>query len=366
MSTVSMPRLSDSMEEGTIVRWLVGDGESVTRGQEIVEIETDKATMAFEADADGRLTIAAAAGSTLAVGAPIATIGDGAPVGGAASSASPVAARLADELGVDLASIAGTGPQGRVVKADVLRAAEAAPSVAPPPPVPQAQPVPAEPVSRVQQVVARRMEEAHATIPDFAIDIEVDMSPVLALRDELRAAGLEPLPSINDVIVKLVAIALRGAPRANASYRDGRFVLHDRVNVGIAVASADALVVPTVFDADRLSLADIARQTRALAARVRDGTVTPPELGGGTFTVSNLGMFGVGAFAGIVNPPQAAILCVGAVQPRAVVVDGEVVARPTCHLTLVSDHRILYGADAAGFLAALRALVARPVAALAR
>jgi pyruvate dehydrogenase E2 component (dihydrolipoamide acetyltransferase) len=210
------------------------------------------------------------------------------------------------------------------------------------------------------------MEEAHATVPDFAVEIEVDMSPVLMLREELRAACAEPPPSINDVVVKLVAIALRTEPRANASYRDGHFVLHDRVNIGVAVAAGEALVVPTVFDADRLSLMAIAAQTRTLAAAVRDGTVTPPQLAGGTFTVSNLGMLGVDGFAGIINPPQAAILCVGAVVPRAVVIDGELAVRPTCRMTLVSDHRILYGADAARFLAELRALIAHPVAALAR
>jgi pyruvate dehydrogenase E2 component (dihydrolipoamide acetyltransferase) len=162
------------------------------------------------------------------------------------------------------------------------------------------------------------------------------------------------------MVVKACALALREHPRANGSYRDGALQLHSRVNVGVAVAAQDALVVPTVFDADGKALGEIAREARALAARVRDATITPPELGGGTFTVSNLGMYGVTSFTPIINPPQAAILSVGAVQPRAVVRDGELVARHTMTLTLVCDHRILYGADAAEFLARIRELLQAP------
>jgi pyruvate dehydrogenase E2 component (dihydrolipoamide acetyltransferase) len=162
------------------------------------------------------------------------------------------------------------------------------------------------------------------------------------------------------MVVKACALALREHPRANGSYRDGALQLHSRVNVGVAVAAQHALVVPTVFDADGKALGEIAREARALAARVREATITPPELGGGTFTVSNLGMYGVTSFTPIINPPQAAILSVGAVQPRAVVRDGELVARQTMTLTLVCDHRILYGADAAEFLARIRELLQAP------
>jgi pyruvate dehydrogenase E2 component (dihydrolipoamide acetyltransferase) len=164
------------------------------------------------------------------------------------------------------------------------------------------------------------------------------------------------------MVVKAAARALREFPRANGSYRDGRFELYGRVNVGVAVAAQDALVVPTVFDADRKSLGEIARETRALAERVRAGVVTPPELSGGTFTVSNLGMYGVTSFTAVINPPQAAILAVGAMTPKAVVRDGGLVARHTMGVTLACDHRILYGADAAEFLARIRALLEQPLA----
>jgi pyruvate dehydrogenase E2 component (dihydrolipoamide acetyltransferase) len=164
------------------------------------------------------------------------------------------------------------------------------------------------------------------------------------------------------MVVKACAIALREHPRANGSYKDGHFELYSRVNIGVAVAAQDALVVPTVFDADKKSLGEIARDGRALAERVRAGVVTPPELSGGTFTVSNLGMFGVTDFVAVINPPQAAILAVGKMEPRAVVRDGEVAARNTMSITLSCDHRILYGAGAAEFLARIKALLEQPIA----
>ena len=180
-------------------------------------------------------------------------------------------------------------------------------------------------------------------------------------RSSKRSGG--DVPSYNDMVIKACALALREFPRANGSYRDARFELYSRVNVGVAVAAHDALVVPTVFDADSKTLRDIARETRALAERVRAGTITPPELSGGTFTVSNLGMYGVTAFTAVINPPQAAILAVGALAPRAVVnQDGALVARHMMNVTLACDHRILYGADAAQFLARIRALLERPLA----
>jgi pyruvate dehydrogenase E2 component (dihydrolipoamide acetyltransferase) len=241
-------------------------------------------------------------------------------------------------------------------------------------------------LTRTQQTIARRMAESKATIPHFALQADVDMEECVALRTELKrlapqqhasandepasAAGEtgEAAPTYNDMVVKACALALREKPRANSSYRDGRLQLHSRVNVGVAVASdsdkpaGGALIVPTVFDADTKSLGEIARETRALAGRVRDGSITPPELGGGTFTVSNLGMFGVSAFTAIINPPQAAILSVGSLAPRAVIRDGEVVARQTMTVTLACDHRILYGADAARFLARVRELLEAPAA----
>ncbi len=453
MSELVMPRLSDTMEEGTILRWLKSDGEHVARGEELVEIETDKATMTYESDQEGALEIIAPEGSTLAVGEPIARVGapgaatppassapsvdqDEEPASGPASvsagggtpaveesqaskaptparpsgehepervKASPLARRIARESGVDLNTIHGSGPGGRIVKADVLSGAPQAtqPPAAPGPaktpatasnsaPAPGASPQPSRPaagtpevatakgqstvveLSRTQQTIARRMAESKATIPDFSIQIDVDMEECVALRTELKrlahpaageAQGSQPAaPTYNDMVVKACALALREHARANGSYRDGHLQLYSRINVGVAVAAEDALVVPTVFDADEKSLGEIARETRALAERVRAGTITPPELGGGTFTVSNLGMYGIRSFNAIVNPPQAGIMSVGLLEQRAVVRDRAVMARQTMTLTLVCDHRILYGAEAAEFLARVRELLESPTA----
>lgn len=429
MAEIVMPRLSDTMEEGTILRWLKSDGDEVERGEELVEIETDKAAMVYESDQQGTLSIVADEGATLAVGEVIAHVGsapdvssaaendekpasgparvravaDARPDGGsntaAASSevstasedgervkASPVAKRIARETGVDLHDVTGTGPGGRIVKADVVAPAGAAtaedPTDAPAATTPSAlagvatakgETTTVE-LTRTQQTIARRMAESKATIPDFSIQMDVDMEECAKLRSELKrlshpdapvqpgSSGPAVVPTYNDMVVKACALALREHPRANGSYRDGRLQLHSRVNIGVAVAADDALVVPTVFDAEEKSLGEIARETRALAERVRAGTITPPELGGGTFTVSNLGMFGVKSFTAIVNPPQAAILSVGSIEQRAVVRDGEVVVRHTMTLTLVCDHRILYGADAAQFLARVRELLETPSA----
>ncbi len=397
-----MPRLSDTMEEGTILQWLKSDGEHVARGEELVEIETDKATMVYESDAEGTLRIVAEVGATLAVGEPIAQIGEAAhgaqpqpqpqpesqpqpdsqpppesqpqpesqPLGPEAEGAervraSPLARRLASERGLDLAAIAGTGPGGRVVKADVeaARAGAAAPAATVEGVARAKGETTVEALTRTQQTIARRMAESKATIPDFSIVVDVGMDACVALRTELKALTEDEAPTYNDMVVKACALALREHPRVNGSYRDGAVELHSRVNVGVAVAVERALVVPTVFDADSKALGEIARETRTLAARVRDGKVTPPELGGGTFTVSNLGMFGVRSFSAIINPPQAAIMSVGALERRAVVADdGAVSARSVLALTLVCDHRVLYGADAATFAARVRELLESPAA----
>ena len=206
------------------------------------------------------------------------------------------------------------------------------------------------------------MAESKATAPDFVIAVEVDMEEAVEFRKQLKAAaGDDPAPSFNDFVIKASALALRDFPRANGAYRDGKFELYSRVNVGVAVAGQDALVVPTVFDADTKSLGTIARESRAVAERVRAGAVTPPELSSGTFTVSNLGMFGIKRFVAVINPPQAAILAVGALEPRPVVRDGEVTVRSIMELTLSCDHRILYGADAAEFLARIREYLEQPL-----
>jgi pyruvate dehydrogenase E2 component (dihydrolipoamide acetyltransferase) len=284
---------------------------------------------------------------------------------------------MARELGVELARLEGTGPGGRIVKADVQAAADSGDGA------PQAEEAPAreqqaapEPqrgeagakgeaeiqeLTRLQQTVSRRMAESKATAPDFSIALTVDMTDAVELRKRLKEVS-DPAPSFNDMVVKAAAMALREHPRVNAAYRDGKFELYDRVNIGVAVAAQDALVVPTVFDADRKSLGQIARDARAVAEKVRDKTVTPPELSGATFTVSNLGMFGIEQFTAIINPPQAAILTVGALAKRPAVDDtGRIVARDQMQLSLVCDHRILYGADGAQFLARVKELLERPL-----
>ena len=484
---VTMPRLSDSMEEGTVLKWLVEQGGEVKRGEPLVEIETDKANMTYEADTDGTLIeVVAGEGDTLPIGEVIARIGDsseasqdgsggdeessredgesseegaeasggntsadpgdgddasspqeeegalataedeqaqggsegtaagdgtgssdgGAPERGGARSdvasdgdgrikASPVARRAAGERGVDLGTLKGSGPGGRIVKADVLAAAESGdgagedaqaaeeaqapggdqepagerkttvPEPARPEPRGEAGPkgqVYVQELTRLQQTVSRRMAESKATAPDFTLEVEVDMGGCVELRGRLKDVT-DPAPSINDMIVKACALALSDHPRVNAAYRDGQFELYEKVNVGVAVAAKDTLVVPTIFDAGSKSLGEISRAARELIAKVRDQTITPPELSGGTFTVSNLGMYGMDRFSAVINPPQAALLTVGALKKKPVVDDSErIVARDAVSLSLVCDHRILYGADGAEFLARVRELLERPLA----
>jgi pyruvate dehydrogenase E2 component (dihydrolipoamide acetyltransferase) len=218
-------------------------------------------------------------------------------------------------------------------------------------------------LTRLQQVVARRMAESKATAPHFYLQAEIDMSAAVEARARIKAMTPdgEVVPSFNDMIVKACAIALRSFPLANGAYRDGRFELYSRVNVGVAVAAQDALVVPTVFDADRKGLREIAIDSRALAGKVREGSITPPELSGGTFTVSNLGMYGVANFSAVINAPQAAILAVGAITEKPVVRDGSITTAHMLGVTLACDHRILYGAPAAEFLARIRGLLEEPL-----
>jgi pyruvate dehydrogenase E2 component (dihydrolipoamide acetyltransferase) len=415
-SDITMPRLSDSMEEGTILKWLVSEGDEVERGQEIAEIETDKANMMYEADTAGTvIEIVVHEGDTVPLGEVIARIGEAGEKAegrrqkaepeeaeaeaeaekpqpakqvqtssngsGDRVKASPVARRMAEERGIDLGSIQGSGPGGRVVKADVEAAGDGAPPPGAEPeeaaaPEPEAAPQAPEPagdagpkgemrvqeLTRLQRTVSRRMAESKATAPDFALEVEIDMTEAVALRERLKAMTERP-PSFNDMIVRACALALRDHPRVNGAYRDGHFELYSSINIGVAVAAQDALVVPTVFDADKKSLGEISRNVRELAEKVRDGKITPPELSGGTFTVSNLGMYGIDAFTAVINPPQAAILAVGALKKRpAVDDDGAIVARDTMFANLVSDHRILYGADGAQFLARVRELLEEPLA----
>ncbi len=433
-----MPRLSDSMEDGTVVRWLVAAGDHVQEGRPLVEVETDKATVTYEADAAGViLALSVGEGASVPVGAPIAVIGEageqlseqGSPEALAAlhgvqkaglgahdeapavalpgatprsaprppafpppsapsdrggregrRKASPLARRIAAQLNVDLGALAGSGPQGRVIRADVERAVATANGSASSIQAAPGRQAPAQAdrdettaskgdlarqeLTRPQATVARRMAQSRATVPDIELRREVDMGEAVALRQRLRELSDEA-PSYNDLIVKAVALALRDFPRVNGAYRDGQFETYGRVNVGIAVAGEDTLVVPTIFDADTKSLGEIGRTARGLAQRVRDGSIAPGDVTGGTFTVSNLGMYGVDSFSAVINPPQAAILAVGSLRRRPVVDDsGAVVARATVQLTLACDHRILYGVDGARFLARVSELLERPLSLL--
>lgn len=376
-----MPRLVEHMEHGLVARWLRADGDEVTAGDEIVEIETDKATTTLETDYSGVLHRAVAAGEEVPVGALLATIRDGAAPGAAAQTngdtapsavpadgprfrhvASPVARRMAREHCIPIDAVQPSDRDGRVRRADVLLHIEAAAEPAPAD-APHAAAQITQELTSTQRVGARRMADSKATVPDFAVSMEVDMAACLELRAQIKehAGEMGDVPSVNDMVVKACALALRRSPQVNGAYRDGAFELHDRVNVGVAAAGEGLLVVPTVRDADRLSLGELARETRRLAAAVRDGSVTASDLAGATFTVSNLGMFGVSFFVPIVNPPQAAILAVGAVADRVVARDGEMVIHPAVTLTLVSDHRVVYGVDAARFLVLVRDTLERPL-----
>jgi pyruvate dehydrogenase E2 component (dihydrolipoamide acetyltransferase) len=432
---VMMPRLSDSMEEGTVLKWLVDEGGEVKRGEPLVEIETDKANMTYEADTDGVLIqVLAKEGDTLSIGEVIARIGEAgekpapgsqppeqkdeaaeeeapeeeeespapspqppeardeaeqeeaqeAPAAGNGRvKASPVAKRMAREMGVELARLEGSGPGGRIVKADVEAAARGGAQVAEreapaaeeerPTRAPSPEPaaageagpkgeVQAQELTRLQKTISRRMAESKATAPEFQLNMEIDMSACVELRARLKEVA-DPAPSFNDMVVKACAIALREFPRVNGAYRDGRWELYSRVNVGVAVAAEDTLIVPTIFDADKKSVGEIARNGRELIGKVREGKITPPELSGGTFTVSNLGMYGIESFTAVINPPQAAILAIGALKKKPVVDErGRVVARDMMSVTLICDHRILYGAEGAEFLARVRQLLEQPLA----
>ena len=380
---VPMPRLSDQGEEATVIKWLKQPGEPVGRGEPLVEIETDKATMVYEAEFEGVLdeivvdegttaalgqTIARAHGTGAAPSAPPpAAPAETAPPasvsalpavtnGGKAGRhrATPVARRLAAELGVSLEGVSGTGPGGRIVRADVR----------------EASPAPAGEdeieLTPTQRTIAQRMTESRAQIPEFTLEVEIDMEAAAEAREALQALGREPLPSFNDLVVKAVALSLRKHPAVNSSWAGGRIRRNARVNVGIAVATDDALYVPTLPDADTLPIFELAGLARSLIKKVLAGTIASDELHGGTFTVSNLGMFGVRRFHAVINPPQAAILAVGEVSLRPVVgEDGDIVARNRMDVALSCDHRVVYGAEAARFLQTLTTLLERPVALVA-
>jgi pyruvate dehydrogenase E2 component (dihydrolipoamide acetyltransferase) len=359
---VIMPALGMAQETGKVVRWLKDDGEQVAKGEPLLEVETDKVTVELEAPADGKLAgVTVPEGAEVPVGSVIAfVLAEGeeftapierdpvpametpaATVGAAVIAphesprrrlASPKARRLAEARGIDLAKVAGSGPSGAVVSTDV-EGVGAPPAVA---------------VGSVWRLMAERMARAWQEVPQFTLSRDVDARRLLR-RDE----GI----SVTDLLVEASARALGRHRRLTASWWDGDLVAGQGVHVGIAVATADALVVPVIHDADRLTLPEISTHRRRLAEAARAGTLRPEDVQGGTFTISNLGMYGVDAFQAIVNPPQAAILAVGRIVERPVAFDGAVAARPVLTLTLSFDHRVVDGARGAEFLDTLASLV---------
>ena len=387
-----MPKLSDSEADAVIVRWLKAPGEAFKRGEELIEVETDKATVIYEAEEDGTLgSILVPEGAAAAVGDPIATLAngdrgrareeragpatpsaavpppraappqtsdDGSPAG--SPNATPVARRTAVELGISLHGIVGTGPGGRITREDVQLAAGSGPAAELRADEGRGETTLVE-LTVTQATIARRMTESATTIPVFTVSADIDMSAVATLRREARDAG-DAVPSINDFIVKAVATALREFPRFNASYVDGRIACYSRINVGVAVATDDALLVPVVRDADRRSVSEISAETRRLAEAGRLRKLGPGDMADATFTVSNLGMFGTRSFTAIIDSPQVAILAVGAVRREPVEdLNGGVGFRDVMTVTMTCDHRVVYGAAGAQFLSRVRELLESPL-----
>ncbi|HEY6709491.1 MAG TPA: dihydrolipoamide acetyltransferase family protein [Actinomycetota bacterium] len=410
---VPMPKLSMTMEEGELITWVKHEGDQVRAGEVIAEVNSDKVEMEVESPADGTLVrLAAAEGEVVPVGAPIATLeteaedllggilgpsaGDGAaqeaearPDGGEtaappptgqtppatteerpASTAGPTpvvpaARRRAAELGVDLSAVAGSGPDGLVRVADVE--AGAAPAAHRPAATPvEAGDVEEVPLTPMRRVVARRLTESMQSAPHFYLTVRVDVTRLLELRAELNrqlAAGGQDLKvSVNDMIVKACAGLLAANRELNVSFGGDKLVVHQRVHIGVAVAVDGGLLVPVVRDADQKSLTQVAREAGELVGRARAGRLGGDDMGGGTFTVSNLGMLGVEQFTAVINPPEAAILAVGAALAEPVATaDGEVEVRQVLRLTLSIDHRAVDGATGARFLAQLKDVLEQPL-----
>ena len=423
MPDINMPKLSDTMEEGTIVEWKKKSGDPVKTGDVLAEVESDKATFDLEADADGVLQILVEQGVPAKIGAPIARIGEGgaqaaAPVpapkakpkeppappavaeepapaqksapttevaaqapaparplerGGSEEDghvkASPLARRLAEEMGVDLSSIQGTGPEGRIVKEDVLAAGSARPKTERRRPQPVAERAVGPDVelvepNRMQATIARRMVEAKTTIPEFQVTVEARVDLAVSLRMQLKESvpGAEKV-TMTDFLVRACALALRKFPEVNSSWIDGKFQRKRAINIGLAVAPSQGmgLLVPVVHDADRKDIVQISIESRQVIERARSGRPAEGDLSGATFSISNLGMYGVDEFTAIINPPEAAILAVGAIKDVAVVQDGRIVPGKVMRMTLSVDHRVFYGATAAQFMAEVKRLLENPV-----
>jgi pyruvate dehydrogenase E2 component (dihydrolipoamide acetyltransferase) len=410
---ILMPALSPTMTEGTLARWLKKEGDQIKAGDVIAEIETDKATMEVEAVDEGVLGKILVADGTqgVKVNDPIGVIVEAgesvgetpkaapkqlagetaAPVQNAAPAqaatvanghdtgerifASPLARRMARQAGIPLGGIKGSGPNGRIVRADI----EAAQTGAPAAPVAVAAPAPVAikpaaitapgtlvPFNNVKRVTARRLTEAKQTIPHFYVSIDVELDALLKLRAELNArspkdgAGAFKL-SVNDLLIKAAAVTLRRVPRVNASYTDDGVFLHDDVDISVAVSIPDGLITPIIRRADQKGLAAISNEAKGLIERAKAGKLKPDEFQGGSFSISNMGMYGVRDFVAIINPPQAAILAVAAGEQRPVVRDGQLAVASVMTVTLSVDHRVIDGALAAEFVSVFKSLVQDPL-----
>ncbi len=416
-TNILMPALSPTMTEGTLARWLKKEGETIKAGDVIAEIETDKATMEVEAVDEGVLgkILVAAGTENVAVNAPIAilvepgeNVPDNAPAAPAPKAAaapeapatsapaaapvagktghgervfaSPLARRMAQQAGIDLASLQGSGPNGRIVKADIDAARGKAPATAAPAPAPApkaAAPAPAAaapitaphdaiPHSSMRKVIAKRLQTAKQTIPHFYLSMDVDLDALLKLRADLNAQSPKDGPgafklSVNDLIIKAVAVALRRVPAANASFTEEAMIRYHDVDISVAVAIPDGLITPIIRKADQKGLAAISNEMKDLAARAKAGKLKPDEFQGGSFSISNLGMYGISSFSAIINPPQGGILAIGAGEKRPVVKGEQIAIATMMTVTLSCDHRVVDGAVGAEFLAAFKAIVEQPL-----
>jgi pyruvate dehydrogenase E2 component (dihydrolipoamide acetyltransferase) len=409
---IKLPRLGQGMESGTIVRWLKAEGDSVKKREPLYELDTDKVTQEVESDLDGVLLKILVQEGEVEVGSTIAMIengesssateeapaaeaetavaaeASGASVGTAAAEpaptkeavpvaaeaktaggrikASPLARRIARERGVDLTALAGTGPDGRIVAEDVENApvggagGTAAPSTATPGAAPEAE-VEIVTMTGTRRTIARRLTEAWSA-PVFQLGVSIDMTEALHLREQMveRLGEGDVKPTVNDLLTRFVGVALVRHRAINATFSGDEIHRHASAHVGLAVAAPNGLVVPVIRNVDRSSVQEIARARAELVGRARDGKLTREDMEGGTFTISNLGMFGVEQFVAVLNPPQVAILAVGAVKPTPIVVDGEVDVAPIMYVTLTCDHRAIDGADGAEFLRTLVSIVEQP------
>jgi pyruvate dehydrogenase E2 component (dihydrolipoamide acetyltransferase) len=396
---VKLPRLGQGMESGTIVKWLKSEGDKVEKGEPLYELDTDKVTQEVEAEASGVLLKIAIAEGEVEVGKTIAVIGEQGeevqvepqqtdgngssaqevdddaqaevtevrqPSGdnGGRIKASPLARRIARERGIDLSAVAGTGPDGRVVAEDVERtAASGGPTPVSTPALPL-EGVEVQQLSSMRKTIARRLTEAWQA-PVFQLGVTVDMERALELRArlvELHADGVKP--TISDLVTKVTAAALMRHRAVNALYKGDAVELYPTANIGIAVAVPNGLVVPVIQSCERKSVAEIAAARAAIVERARAGKLQQSDLDGGTFTISNLGMYGIERFIAVLNPPQAAILAVGSIEDKVVAVDGQPAVRPRMEITLTCDHRAVDGATGAEFLRDLKTFLEEPGLAL--